>query len=68
MKVGLRPVTSDENPLIGTTRFPELILNTGHGNLGWVMAAGSARLAAAVALGQRPELDTKSFLPTSTVT
>jgi D-amino-acid dehydrogenase len=64
MKVGLRPVTSDENPLIGATRYPELVLNTGHGNLGWVMAAGSARLAAAIALGEQPELDPVTFTPT----
>jgi uncharacterized protein YyaL (SSP411 family) len=66
MRVGLRPVTSDENPLIGATRYPELVLNTGHGNLGWVMAAGSARLAAAIALGEPPELDPVTFAPSGT--
>ncbi len=57
MRVGLRPVTPDENPLLGRTRYAELLLNTGHGNLGWVMAAGSARIVADVALGHEPALD-----------
>ena len=61
MGVGLRPVTPDENPMLGPTRFPELLLNTGHGNLGWVMAAGSARIVADLALDQRPEIDPVDF-------
>ena len=38
---GLRPATPSNVPLIGKTRYPNLYLNTGHGTLGWTMAAGS---------------------------
>ncbi|MGH3442189.1 MAG: FAD-dependent oxidoreductase, partial [Nitriliruptorales bacterium] len=62
LRSGLRPVTPDENPYLGPTdRYPELLLNTGHGNLGWVMAAGSARIVADLALGKEPDLDPVEF-------
>ena len=40
---GLRPATPSNVPLIGRTRYPNLYLNTGHGTLGWTMAAGSGK-------------------------
>ncbi len=43
---GLRPMTPDGTPIVGATRFSNLWLNTGHGTLGWTMAAGSAQLLA----------------------
>ena len=43
---GLRPYTSDGVPVMGHCRFENLILNTGHGHLGWTMAAGSGKLIA----------------------
>ena len=54
---GLRPMTPDGPPLIGGTRYGNLYLNTGHGTLGWTMAAGSARVLADVISGRRPEID-----------
>jgi D-amino-acid dehydrogenase len=40
---GLRPMSSDGSPILGQAgRFKNLYLNTGHGSLGWTMAAGSA--------------------------
>jgi len=54
---GLRPMTPDGPPVIGPTRYPNLYLNTGHGTLGWTMAAGSARALAAVISNRRPEID-----------
>ena len=41
---GLRPMTPDGTPIVGATRVGGLWLNTGHGTLGWTMAAGSGRL------------------------
>jgi D-amino-acid dehydrogenase len=43
---GLRPLTPSNVPYIGATRYRNLFLNTGHGTLGWTMAAGSGRAIA----------------------
>jgi D-amino-acid dehydrogenase len=54
---GLRPMTPDSTPIIGATLVSGLFLNTGHGTLGWTMAAGSGRLIADLVLGRRPDID-----------
>ena len=54
---GLRPSTPDGVPIIGRGRQENLLLNTGHGTLGWTMAAGSGRIIASLALGLHPEID-----------
>lgn len=54
---GLRPMVPDGVPLIGPTRVPGLYLNTGHGHLGWTLAAGSARLLADLMTGVRSDLE-----------
>ncbi len=41
---GLRPMTPDGRPAIGPTRVPGLWLCSGHGPLGWTLAAGSGQL------------------------
>jgi D-amino-acid dehydrogenase len=43
---GLRPYSCDGVPILGPTRLRNLFLNTGHGHLGWSMAAGSGKLVA----------------------
>ena len=53
---GLRPMTPDGTPVIGATKYRNLYLNTGHGTLGWTMACGSAKLVAAMVMGQTPEI------------
>ena len=54
---GLRPSTPDGVPIIGwAPGFENLLLNTGHGTLGWTMAVGSGRLASDLVLGRRPEI------------
>lgn len=53
---GLRPSTPDGVPVIGRTGYRNLYLNTGHGTLGWTMAAGSGRLVADIVLGRTPEI------------
>jgi D-amino-acid dehydrogenase len=49
---GLRPICADGLPLLGSTRVPGLWLCTGHGHLGWTLAAGSGELVAAAMLGR----------------
>jgi D-amino-acid dehydrogenase len=53
---GLRPMTPDGTPVLGPTPFANLFLSTGHGTLGWTMAAGSARVIADVISGREPEV------------
>lgn len=54
---GLRPMTPDGTPVLGATRLPNLYLATGHGTLGWTMAAGTARVIADVISGRPPDID-----------
>jgi D-amino-acid dehydrogenase len=54
---GLRPMTPDGTPVVGATRLPNLFLSTGHGTLGWTMAAGTGRVMADVISGRRPGID-----------
>ena len=54
---GLRPMTPDGTPLLGATRWPNLYLATGHGTLGWTMAAGTGRVIADVIGGRAPGID-----------
>ena len=55
---GLRPMTPDGTPVIGRTPVANLFLNTGHGTLGWTMAAGSGRVLADIVSGRRSEIET----------
>ena len=54
---GLRPMTPDGTPVVGATRVPNLYLATGHGTLGWTMAAGTGRVMADVISGRKPDID-----------
>ena len=54
---GLRPMTPDGTPVVGATRVPNLYLATGHGTLGWTMAAGTGRVMADVISGRAPGVD-----------
>ncbi|MCW8915766.1 MAG: D-amino acid dehydrogenase [Magnetovibrio sp.] len=58
---GLRPQTPDSVPILGRARQENLVLNTGHGMLGWTMAMGSARIAADLAAHRAPEIDVDGF-------
>lgn len=50
---GLRPTTPSNVPIIGRSRVMEnLYYNTGHGTLGWTLAAGSARRLADIVQDQ----------------
>ncbi len=50
----LRAMTADGLPLLGSTRVQGVFLNTGHGPLGWTLAAGAAERVADAIEGRRP--------------
>ena len=54
---GLRPATPGGVPCIGRTRYPNLLLNTGHGTLGWTMACGSGAGISDIVSGRTPETE-----------
>lgn len=53
---GLRPMTPDGTPILGETSIQNLYLSTGHGTLGWTMAAGTGRVMADLISGRTPEI------------
>lgn len=53
----LRPMTPHGRPILGPTRYRNLVLNVGHGHMGWTMACGTARIVADLVAGRRPEID-----------
>ena len=54
---GLRPMTPDGTPIVGATPYANLLLATGHGTLGWTMAAGTGRVIADLVAGRAPAID-----------
>ncbi|MEH6415938.1 D-amino acid dehydrogenase [Pseudomonas sp. CGJS7] len=53
---GLRPMTPDGTPLLGASGLGKLFLATGHGTLGWTMAAGTGRVIADLIGGRQAEI------------
>ena len=61
---GMRPVTSDDLPIIGRSgRYDNLILATGHGMLGVTQSVVTARMVADTLTGREPLVRTKAFSP-----
>jgi D-amino-acid dehydrogenase len=60
---GLRAMSADGVPLIGRTLLGNLFVNTGHGHLGWTMAAGSGQLLADLIFGTAPAVDPTPYDP-----
>jgi len=58
---GLRPMSADGLPLIGSTRIKGLWLNTGHGHLGWTMSAGAAKIIVDIMLKEKTSIDSSPF-------
>src|SRR5207253_2848719 len=58
---GLRPMTPGNPPLLGSTPFKNLFLNTGHGTQGWTMACGSGKAIADLVSGRRPEIALQDY-------
>ena len=50
-------MTPDGTPIVGDTPIDNLLLSTGHGTLGWTMAAGTGRLMADLVSGRAPAID-----------
>ena len=53
---GLRPMTPDGTPIIGATPYANMMLATGHGTLGWTMAAGTGRVIDDLISGRKPQI------------
>ncbi len=58
---GLRPMSVDGVAIIGPTVISNLWVNTGHGHLGWTMAAGSGHLLADLVSGDSPTIDSAPY-------
>ncbi len=54
---GLRPMSCDGVPILGKTPVQGLYLNTGHGHLGWTLAAASGCTLADTVMERTPEID-----------
>jgi D-amino-acid dehydrogenase len=57
-------MSADGLPYIGETSSKGLWVNTGHGHLGWTLAAGSAELLADLIMGKSAALDASIFAVT----
>eukprot|EP00164_Ancoracysta_twista_P014036 GFYU01022678.1.p1 GENE.GFYU01022678.1~~GFYU01022678.1.p1 ORF type:complete len:497 (-),score=79.35 GFYU01022678.1:1085-2575(-) len=51
--VGSRPQSCDGMPLVGTSKYSNLHVNTGHGTRGWLQSCGSAKLLVEIISGQK---------------
>lgn len=60
---GLRPMSVDGVPIIGETAVRHVYVSTGHGHLGWTLAAASAELLAALMSDEHPSVDPHLFSP-----
>lgn len=54
-------MTPDGTPIVGGTALPNLYLATGHGTLGWTMAAGTARVISDLICGREPAIDLRGL-------
>ena len=53
---GLRPMTPEGTPVMGTGRLKNLFFNTGHGHVGWTMSCGAARVTRDLIAGRKPAI------------
>lgn len=58
---GLRPMTPTGVGIMGRTPISNLYLNTGHGHLGWTMAAGAGKAVAAEVMETEAEFDLRDY-------
>lgn len=60
---GLRPMMPSSVPVLGPTRrFSNLLLNTGHGHVGWTMSCGSGKVITDLLLNRKPDIDTHGLI------
>ncbi|WP_432240948.1 FAD-dependent oxidoreductase [Herbaspirillum robiniae] len=55
--IGQRPMTPDGIPVLGASRHANLLLNCGHGAMGWTMAGGCAQIVCDLVAGRAPAID-----------
>jgi D-hydroxyproline dehydrogenase subunit beta len=60
---GVRPMTPDGRPIVGLV-VEGLLVATGHGGQGVMLAAGTAALVASIVAGEKPPFDPRHFSPT----
>lgn len=58
---GLRPYCADGVPVLGNCEVSNLLLNTGHGHLGWTMAMGSGKLISDLICRGKTDLDLRPY-------
>lgn len=56
---GSRNVTSDGLPMIGASEIPGVWINLGHGQNGWGLSSGAARILADLILKKSPAIDSE---------
>ena len=61
---GLRPLSADGLPMIGSTSVKNVFVNGGHGGLGWTQAAGSGKAIADHIAGVDHRFELSDFSPT----
>lgn len=54
---GARPMLPDGMPQLGASGLPGVWMNIGHGDHGWTLACGSARVVADLVTGRAPAID-----------
>ena len=64
---GLRPLSADGMPFIGRSELTDVLINTGHGGLGWTQAEGSGGALAGLIAAVKPGIDLAPFAPTRSV-
>ena len=58
---GLRPATPQGTPVLGRTRYANLLLNVGHGALGFTLACGCGKIMADLAAGRDAGISLDGF-------
>jgi D-amino-acid dehydrogenase len=58
---GMRPATPKGTPVLGTTRHTNLLLDVGHGALGFTLAMATGRILADLAAGRTPKVPLDGF-------
>lgn len=58
---GALPMLPNGIPVVGASGIKGLWLNIGHGNSGWALSCGSARVMADLITGKAPDIDVNEF-------
>jgi D-amino-acid dehydrogenase len=54
---GARPMLPDGPPVLGASGVPNIWVNVGHGDNGWALSCGSARVLADLVAKRAPDVD-----------